>query len=652
MSKKAKHAGKIDFKKVKISFIALIFASFFFVVIYRLFDIQILNREFYLGKLKRQYENTLSRANVLRGEIYDRNNVELASSVLTFSLYVRKNNIKDINKFSMELSKITKTPDLEIRKKIENEENKGFFLLRRCEDEGIKEKLKMLKKKTEYKDVFDIIDDYKRFYPYKELASHILGFVDEDNKGLEGVEYFFDSNIRGGFKKTASSSDITEGILRKGNFIKEGHSVVLSIDKDIQAIVEDELKKGVLKAQAKSGFVVVADPNTGEILAIASYPTFDPNNFKNYTPQERKNRAILDIYEPGSVFKVFVVAAALEEKVVGPKTTVFCENGHYKVHDRVFKEAHRKKYGYLTVEEVVCYSSNIGSAKIAEKVGKRKLYDYLINFGFGKKSGLGFTGESKGIVPTLKELTPVRFTTVAFGQGISINPVQTTMAFSAVVNGGYLLSPILVKKIVNEDGNVVYEKQKEIIRRVISQRTSDTLKSMLRKVVTYGTGKEAAIDGTTVIGKTGTAQKAGNRGYTDKYFASFIGAFPEDRPKYVIYVGVDSPKGIAYGGYVAGPIFREIGKRIIDLLGEERSSVILSDTNMKVTEKRVEVYQNITSYSKISGEPDFRGLALREAIRVANLKKIKLEIVGSGTVYHQEPVYSSGGEKKLKVYLQ
>ncbi|GAB4434316.1 MAG: penicillin-binding protein [bacterium] len=651
--KKPKHALKINYQKVAISFFALLFTAVFGVVIHKLLEVQVLNRGFYLNKLNRQYEKTFANTGIMRGDIYDRNGVELASSIVAFSLYVNKEKIENINDFVKDLSALTKTPATEIRKAIENSKSNWFFLSRKLEDERLKRDLMELKKKPQYKNCIEIVEESKRFYPYKELASHILGFVNEDNEGLEGIEYFYDKSIKGDFKKASTSEDFTEGIMRRGKFIKEGNSIELTIDKDIQAIADDELKKGVLKARAKSGFVIVASPETGEILAMSSYPNYDPNNYSSYSANERRNRAVLDLYEPGSVFKVFVIAAALDERAIGPSTVVFCENGRYKVHDRVFKEAHMKRYGMLSVRDVIKYSSNIGSAKIAEKLGKKRLYEYLIDFGFGKKTGLGFSGESKGIVPGLKELTPVRFTTVAFGQGISINPVQTTMAFCAVVNGGNLLKPILVRKVLDEQNNVIYENQKEIIKRVIKPKTSEIMKDLLRDVVTEGTGKDAEITGAEVIGKTGTAQKAGKRGYTNDYFASFIGAFPREKPKYVIYVGVDTPQGIVYGGYVAGPIFREIGRRIIDLKGEERKVVVLNSLQSNTPQQTEIKYRNITSFNRNSdNNVDFRGLALREVIKVANLKKIRLEIVGSGTVYHQEPVFSGNGEKRIKVYLQ
>lgn len=650
--KKPKHASNINWKKIKILIATVLFVIGFGKIVYKLFEIQVLDRKSYKSKLDRQYELTIANANKMRGDIYDRNGNELASSIITFSVYVNKAKIENIDDFARELSSIIKLDVKEIKQTIESSKTKGFYFIRKSEDKMMKSSLESLKKTSKFKNYFEIVEESKRFYPYKELACHVLGFVNKDNEGLEGIEYFYDNNIKGDIKKASSADDFTEGLIRKGKFIVEGNSIELSIDKDIQAVADDELRKGVLKSRARGGFVIIADPNTGEIISMSSYPVYDSNNYSKYSENERKNRALIDIYEPGSVFKVFVIASALDQKVVSPSTTVFCENGRYRVHDRVFKEAHMKSYGTLSVVDVLKYSSNIGSAKIAEKLGKKKLRDYLLDFGFGKKSGLGFSGESKGIVPSLKELTPVRFTTVAFGQGISVNPVQTTMAFCSVVNGGLLLKPILVKKVLDENNNVVFENQKEIIRRVISQKTSDTIKELLRNVVTDGTGKAAEIDGAFVIGKTGTAQKAGKRGYTDDYFASFIGAFPKDKPKYVIYVGIDSPKGVTAGGYVAGPIFREIGKRILDLKGEERKVIVLN-TSQQVLKERPQdkSFINITSVSKTE-TPDFRGMALREAIKVANLKRIGLEIVGSGTVYHQEPVYSGDGERKIKVYLQ
>lgn len=651
----SKHSIKLNGKKLWISFFGIIIVSLYSLVFYRLLNVQIINRDFYINKLSRQYENTYWGSKI-RGNIYDRNGNELAISVLSFSIYVNKNKISDVDRFANILSKIINVSSDKIKRNILESEQKGFFLIRKSEDVALKEEILRIKKEKidGVSNAIEVIEESKRFYPYKDLASHIIGFTNDDNEGLEGIEYYYDRKVDSNNEKVSYYKDLNDGIIRTKKTFKEAKSIELTINKDIQSIVEDELKKGVVKCNANSGIAIVMDPESGEILAMASYPNFNPNEYFKYSSNNLRNRALIDIFEPGSVLKVFLLSAALEEHVVSPSTLIFCENGRYKVNDRVFKEAHNKKYATLSVTDIIKNSSNIGCIKIGEKLGKKKISYYLEKFNFGVKTDIGLSGEAKGIVPSVKELTPVRLSTVSFGQGISLNAVQITNAFCAVVNGGNLLKPRLIKRIINEDNETIYENNKEIIRRVISPKTSEMVKDILEEVVTSGTGKNARIEGTVVIGKTGTAQKPGRRGYLNEYIASFIGAFPKEKPRYVIFVVVDSPKGTEYGGYVSAPIFREIGKRILELEGLERKVIVMKDEDVKnVPSTREVVFDNITGIKGKESIPDFRGLTIREAIKIANLKKIQLEIVGSGIVFSQELLPTlSANTKKVKVFLR
>ncbi|MCX7991202.1 MAG: transpeptidase family protein [Proteobacteria bacterium] len=651
----SKHSIKLNGKKIRIGLFGATIVLLYFLAFYKLVDVQILKRDFYLYKLSRQYENTYYGSKV-RGNIYDRNGNELAISVLSFSVYVNKNKITDLDKFANTISKILNTTPEKIKRSVTESEQKGFFIVRKSEDRALKEEFRKIKgEKIEgISGAIEIVEESKRFYPYKDLASHIIGFANDDNEGLEGIEYYYDKKIENNKERVSYYKDLTDGIIRTKKTFKEEKSIELTINKDIQAIVEDELKRGVIKSQGRSGVAVVMDPESGEILAMASYPDFNPNEYYKYSSNNLRNRALIDIFEPGSVLKVFLVSAALEEHLISPSTLINCENGRYRVHDRVFKEAHEKRYGTMSVKEIIKNSSNIGCIKIAEKLGKKKFHSYLEKFNFGKKTDIGLAGEPRGIVPNPKEITPVRLSTISFGQGISLNAVQIANAFCAVVNGGNLLKPRLIKRIINEDNETVYENNKEIIRRVISPKTSEILKDIMEEVVTDGTGKNAAIEGTTVIGKTGTAQKPGRRGYLDEYIASFLGAFPKDKPRYVIFVAIDSPKGVEYGGYVSAPVFREIGKRILELEGGERKVIIVKDDKEKTFQtSRSVAYSNITGDMKDKIIPDFRGLTIREAIKIANLRKIELDISGSGVVYYQDPLpVKDLNTKKVKVFLK
>ncbi len=651
----SKHKIKLNRRKITLGFLATTLVLLYLLVFYKLFNVQVFDREYYISKLSRQYEKTFYGSKV-RGNIYDRNGNELAISVPSFSLYVNKNKINDIDKFANTLSKIINISPEKIKKCLEESEQKGLFILRKSEDRALKEELNKIKgaKINGVSDAIEIVEESKRFYPYKDLASHIIGFTNDDNEGLEGIEYYYDKKLETNKEKVSYYKDLEDGVIRTKKTFKEEKSIELTINKDIQAIVEEELEKGVIKSQARSGISVVMDPESGEILALASYPDFDPNEYYKFSSNNLRNRAVIDIFEPGSVLKVFLLAAALEEHIISPSTMINCENGRYKVHDRVFKEAHNKRYGIISVKDIIKYSSNIGCIKIGEKLGKRKLYNYMERFNFGVKADISLSGEPKGIVPKPKELTPVRLSTITFGQGISLNAIQITNAFCAVVNGGNLLKPRLIKRIINEADQTVYESNKEIIRRVISTKTSELVKDILEDVVTEGTGKNAAIEGVTVIGKTGTAQKPGKRGYLNEYIASFLGAFPKDKTRYVIFVAIDSPKGVEYGGYVSAPVFREIGNRLLELEGGERKVIVINEKKENNSPKNNEVvFNNITGEMRDNGVPDFRGLTLREAIRIASLKKIQIEINGTGIVYYQDPLpIPNANANKVKVFLR
>ncbi len=652
----AKHVLKFNLRKIKIGLFWTGMVCLYLLVLYRLVNVQILKRNFYLEKLARQYENTF-QASRIRGNFYDRNGNELAISVLGFSLCVNKERIKDADSFSKRLSEIIKISAEDIKKKLRESESNWCFIIRKSEDVALKEELLNLKRKSndDLSKAIEILEEPKRFYPYKELASHIIGFSNDDNEGIEGLEYYYDKRIVNGKEKVSYRKDLSDGVIRTKKSFREEKSIELTINKDIQAITEDELKKGIIKTNAKSGVAIVMDPESGEILSMASYPNFNPNEYFRYSDSQRRNRALIDIFEPGSVMKVFLVASALEEHIISPSTMIYCENGKYRVHDRVFKEAHNAKFGSITVRDIIKNSSNIGSIKIAEKLGKKKYHEYLERFNFNKKTEIGLFGESKSIMPSLKELTPVRLSTVAFGQGISLNALQITNAFCAIVNGGNLLKPRLIKRILNENNEPIMENEKEIIRRVISPKTSELVKDILEDVVTEGTGKQAAIEGTSVIGKTGTAQKPGRRGYLDEYVASFIGAFPKEKPRYVMFIAIDSPRGYnVYGGGVAAPIFREIGKRIIELEGGERKVLVTKTSNENNFVTTEPVFSNLSGDFKEMVIPDFRGLTAREAIRIANLKKLQIEITGSGVVYYQDPlpVGQLSSVKKVRVFLR
>ncbi|MCG6537649.1 MAG: penicillin-binding protein, partial [Syntrophales bacterium LBB04] len=356
-----------------------------------------------------------------------------------------------------------------------------------------------------------IIKEAKRFYPNGELAGHLLGFVGLDSTGLEGLEKGYEEFIKGTPEKLVWSRD-AKGKSIYPRFEKaaattrkdEGYHLILTIDSRIQHLVETQLQEAIIDKGAKSAFAIIMDPKTGEILAMADAPEIDPNNFSSYSIGQGKNKAIADCFDPGSIFKPFVAAGALQEGIAKETDRFYCENGAYSVANRVIHEAQKKKHGSLTFSEIIKYSSNIGAAKIGEKLGKEKLHDYITRFGFGAKTGIELPGESPGLLRPQQNWTRVDTVTISFGQGVSVTAIQTVTALSAIANQGVLMKPHVVKGLVNRQGQIVKVITPTIVRRVISPTTAKKMTSILTSVVQAddGTGKRARIENVNVGGKT------------------------------------------------------------------------------------------------------------------------------------------------------
>lgn len=407
-----------------------------------------------------------------------------------------------------------------------------------------------------------VLKERKRFYPHKHLAGQVIGFVGWDGHGLEGVERKFEQEL---LRKTKASRVFRDALGRKlwaGNLEEiENHNVLkLNIDSYIQYVVERELEKACLKYRASSAQAVVMNPWNFEVLAIANWPFFDPNGYRFLSPDQWRNRAITDVFEPGSTFKPFVVAAALEAKIVEPESRFFCEEGSYRVPGHTIRDVH--PHGWLSVAEIIKYSSNIGAAKIAQQLGSENFYKFLRKIGFGSRTGIDLPGESPGIVRPWKKWQPVDLATAAFGQGIGVTAMQLTVAFAVIANGGFIGKPSVVAKPPNMSGQ---------LKRIISKETARKLKKMLLMVTEKGgTGTKAAISGYSVAGKTGTAQRINPE--TGEYSAHgysslFVGFVPANHPEIVITIVIHEPHGAIYGGVVAAPVFREIASDVLRYLG-------------------------------------------------------------------------------------
>jgi len=413
------------------------------------------------------------------------------------------------------------------------------------------------------------MNEAKRIYPKGRLASHILGFVGVDNQALEGIELQYDRYLkaRGGkifFGRDAGGRTLSPGIDKE----VKGNNIVLTIDEGLQGIVENEIEKAMLKWKASAASVIMMDPFTGEILALANRPSHDPNDAGNYRDFEKKNRSITDLYEPGSTFKIVVGVAALEEKITGPDTLYDVSQGGIKVGSKIIRDVH--KHGVLTFKEVIQKSSNVGSIMIGMKLGKERIYKYARLLGVGEKTRIDLPGEVSGWIHPPERWSATSIGAIPIGQEVAVTPLQILRAYSAIANGGFLVRPHVVSEIISSEGQMLFSFADKEKNRVISQKTAKTFRQILKGVVWEGgTGGSASVKGNEVAGKTGTAQiidPITKRYSKQKYVSSFVGFVPADNPRFALIVIVYEPKGQIYGGVVAAPVFRDIADQSLSYL--------------------------------------------------------------------------------------
>jgi len=505
----------------------------------------------------RQYVGKILPAQ--RGTIYDRNGNILAMDVPVKTLYVDTRHVENKEQTIKVLSTILKMPVRDIEKKFREKYPQIKRKLTVEEYTAIeKERLKGI--------VFE--DDYKRIYPNGVLACHVLGFVNIDGKGIEGIELQYDDILAG---DTGIVTILRDG---RGNYLSSlsktisrpvnGKDVYLTIDSRIQQIVEEEITNCWETSNPRKISVIVADPHTGEILAMANRPNFDPNTPGKFPAEYRKNYAVTDLFEPGSIFKIVTAAAVLEEKKVNINDVFNCEGGKWFIRGHILHDSH--PYGPLDFQHIIIKSSNIGTVKLALKIGEDTLYQYIKKFHFGEPTGIDLPGEIRGILRPVERWSDYSITAIPIGQEVGVTCLQAIRAISVFANGGYLIQPHILKKIDPPDRLTAQSFEKES---VISSTTVSTLNSILARVVSEeGTALKAHIPGYTICGKTGTAQKFENGRYShSKFVASFIGFLPLENPKVAILVNVDEPKGAYYGGAVAAPVFKEIAWRVVQYMG-------------------------------------------------------------------------------------
>ncbi len=501
-----------------------------------------------------------------RGTIFDCNLNELAISIEVDSIYAQPNQIKKPSLTAVKLADILGINSKTIYTKLRT--NSSFAWIKRKVSKKQSQKIRKLNIKG-----VGFLKEYKRFYPKKHLAAHLIGFAGLDNEGLEGIELTYDKYLRGGVNKLEVVRDgkgmtILNPKNKSNTLTSNGNDIILTIDEVIQHHAELELKDVCNKYQAKGGSIIVMNPKTGEILASAIQPSYNPNYFNQYPQQQFRNKIITDSFEPGSIFKIITSASLLKEGLIEPDKTYFCP-GYIKIGNTTIGCHEEHGHGHLNFEEIIAQSCNVGVIQCVKKLTDRKFYSHILEFGLNEPTKIDLHGEGIGFLLKPKHWSKLSKPTIAIGQGISVTPVQFITAGAAIANNGLLMKPLIIAAIKNPQGKIIKKFKPTPIRQIISPELAQEITKLLKKVVTNGTGKLAQINGYEIAGKTGTAQKVDSQGgYSPiNFISSFIGYLPADDPKLVILVIIDEPKGTYWGGAVAAPTFRGVAKRILSYRG-------------------------------------------------------------------------------------
>ncbi|MBL6988420.1 MAG: hypothetical protein ISR65_01505 [Bacteriovoracaceae bacterium] len=602
-------------KRLVATFIGISFL--FLLIMSKASYVQIVNKD----KLIAYSTNQILRESKIypnRGNIYDRNSLPLAINVQTYSIFTIPKNVKGGKKSYKRLSKIV--PKLSYRKIMKKIHKRTRYTWLARKIELSKKQVKKVKKLGSEGGIFiEVVP--KRLYPNNELLSQVLGFVGVDNVGLSGLEYYFDERLKGKaritkYLKDAKGRPIKFEVQKSGD---KSQDIYLSIDNELQALSEKLLKEMVVEFQATKGGIGVIDATTGEILAIANYPTFDANKIKNSNAEYRKLAFISDPFEPGSILKVLTVASALEHKMARPDTNYYCERGKYMVGGHYISEAEtKKKFEWLSMTEILQYSSNIGTTKIAFDLTFPRLKETLLKFRIGQKVGIQIPGESRGIFSSKKNISPLVLSNISFGQGIATTGIQMLAVYAAIANGGVYIKPTILRR--NKSENIISE-------RIISQSTADELTKMLIKAVEDGTGDNARIPHFKIAGKTSTAQKPAKSGGYEGYIPGFIGFPVNIDNRFVVYAYADDPKGkIYYGNNVAAPIFKKVTQHIL-YKHKNFKQVFSKDKAMDSVAERKSATTRILGKKRM---PNFLGLDKLSAIRLGKKLKVTVKIIHKG----------------------
>lgn len=624
------------------------------VLILKLFTIQINKHEYYVRLAENQQYNSRD-VKAERGLIKDVNEEVLCYTFNTVSFWVNKNLIKGDKK------KIIETIATKFSSELGKSKEYYINLIKNGKNTiCIERKLpleKAIKLKHFYIDGLSYEEDFTRIYPYGNTACHILGFVNKEGKAEEGIEKYYDKYLKGKNGKLVFEKDVLGRIISLDDKLSvnpdNGNSLILTINKNYQKILEEEIKKGLEKFGGESAVGIIMNPNTGEILALANSPDFDPANFNNVKPEYRKNRAVTDPFEPGSTMKPITFSILFEETNTNENEIVNTENGIYSYKKIKIKDSH--KYSDLTVAQVLQVSSNIGTAKLSERIDNDIFYKYLRDFGFSNKTEIDLPSESEGRMTLPKNFTGITKAFMSFGYELLVTPLQLTTAYCALINGGNLYKPFIVKKIIDKNGNTIEEKEPQKIRTVISKNTSERIKKLMIDVVEKGTGTAAQLPDILVGGKTGTSQRLVDNSYSSSHHnSSFIGFFPAENPKFVIFILLNSPSKAQYGGLVAAPIFHDVAKRIIESdpnlvpnkkkIEHDEKLIDQLIADLKTAPKTTRSYLNIPEikeekrtrvFKKTDTMPNLINDSMRDAIAKLNAFGIKWKVIGTGKVVWQ-----------------
>ena len=624
---------------------------------YKLVRLQVGEHEWLRARAERQQQAEIDLSPT-RGIVYDRNGNELARSVEAKSLYASPAEIRDPEQVADQLSTLL---DVDRDALLRRLTSKNLVL--------VSVKRKISDKEASQVEALNIaglrfVNEMKRHYLEGKTAAHVLGFVDLDEHGKGGLEQVYDKQIRGQGGRLLLDVDA----LKKSydHSVEEsvpGSNLTLTVDSLIQRFAEQALAEAVRQHHAKGGTIVMMRPATGEILALANYPSYDPNEVGDSDDVERRNRAIETSFEPGSIFKLVTYSAALEEKLIRPDTLIDCQGGEIRIGDRIIHDGH---YGILTAAQALAKSSNVAAIKIGRMLGNERLGRYIEQFGFGRRTGIELPAEARGLFRPASEWGETSIGSIPMGHEIGVTAVQAVAAYACVANGGVYVKPHLVLRIVDAAGNTIEEPASEP-RRVISEQTAETIKQMLEGVVMHGTGKHAQLGGYSAAGKTGTAQKIDEqtkRYSQTKYVASFAGFAPVESPEIACIVSIDEPVGAHHGGDVAAPIFARVVAQALRTLGVQPASespaeiasddIHVYDIGGIIDEKqlatRIEAAESQPAVDIATDPrpvpaptrggtvmPDLRGLSIREALALCTARGLKIKPTGEGVIALQNP---------------